>query len=136
MYVEIPGYGMHKFNAAFSFGGPELVRQTLKYNFDVDVQHYAIVNFEGFAKIADVIAPDGIEVDIPYDMSHGIGMMLEPMGLAAGPVITGVLADRMGLAGAMQIVPLVSIPVIICLVIGLRKYPASLRRAKSLQPVA
>lgn len=77
MYVEIPGYGMHKFNAAFSFGGPELVRQTLKYNFDVDVQHYAIVNFEGFAKIADVIAPDGIEVDIPYDMSHGIGMMLE-----------------------------------------------------------
>ncbi|WP_371682729.1 LCP family protein [Sporosarcina sp. PTS2304] len=77
-YVEVPGYGMQRINAAYSFGGPELVRQTIKHNFDVDVQYYAIVNFEGFSKIVDVIAPDGIDVDIPYTMSHGIGMTLEP----------------------------------------------------------
>ncbi|WP_317645381.1 LCP family protein [Sporosarcina sp. GW1-11] len=76
-YVEVPDYGMQKINAAYSLGGPELVRQTIKQNFDVDVQYYAIVNFEGFSKIVDVIAPDGIEVNIPYEMSHGIGMTLE-----------------------------------------------------------
>ncbi|PIC63808.1 transcriptional regulator [Sporosarcina sp. P13] len=77
-YVEVPDYGMQKINAAYSLGGPELVRQTIKHNFDVDVQYYAIVNFEGFSKIVDVIAPDGIDVNIPYEMSHGIGMTLVP----------------------------------------------------------
>ncbi|MEV9639770.1 LCP family protein [Mammaliicoccus sciuri] len=77
-YVEVPEYGMQKINAAFFLGGPELVRKTIKQNFDIDVQYYAIVDFEGFTKIVDVIAPDGIHVDIPYPMSHGIGMTLEP----------------------------------------------------------
>ncbi|WP_277585063.1 LCP family protein [Psychrobacillus antarcticus] len=77
-YVNIPDYGYHKMNAAFSLGGPELVRKTIKDNFDVDVDSYAIVDFTGFSKIVDVIAPDGIKVDIPYAMSHGIGMTLQP----------------------------------------------------------
>ena len=77
-YVDIPDYGYHKMNAAFSIGGPELVRKTIKENFDVDIHSYAIVDFKGFSKIVDVIAPDGIEVDIPYAMSHGIGMTLQP----------------------------------------------------------
>jgi len=77
-YVDIPGHGKQKINSAFSIGGPELVRKTIKQNFDVDVQYYAIVDFSGFSKIVDVIAPDGIEVDIPYAMSHGIGMTLQP----------------------------------------------------------
>ncbi|MBB4825613.1 LCP family protein required for cell wall assembly [Sporosarcina luteola] len=77
-YVSIPGYGKQKMNAAYSYGGPELVRQTLKENFNLDVHYYAIVDFNGFPKIVDLIAPDGIEVDIPYTMQHGIGMTLNP----------------------------------------------------------
>jgi len=77
-YVEIPGYGMQKINAAFSFGGPELLRQTIKQNFDIDLYYYAVVDFEGFSKIADLIAPEGIEVNIPHQMSEGIGMTLGP----------------------------------------------------------
>ena len=77
-YVEIPGYGMQKMNSAYTLGGPELVRQTIKENFELDVHYYAMVNFKGFPKIADIIAPDGIEVDIPYTMSHGIYMTLHP----------------------------------------------------------
>ena len=65
-------------NAAFSIGGPELVRKTIKENFDIDIHSYAIVDFTGFSKIVDVVAPNGIEVDIPYAMSHGIGMTLQP----------------------------------------------------------
>ncbi len=52
--------------------------QTIKENFDVDIHSYAIVDFTGFSKIVDVVAPNGIEVDIPYAMSHGIGMTLQP----------------------------------------------------------
>ncbi|MFF2456948.1 LCP family protein [Peribacillus simplex] len=75
-YVDIPGHGMQKINAAFAFGGPELVRKTIKENFDVDINYYAVVDFEGFSKIVDIVAPKGVEVDIPYEMSYGIGMTL------------------------------------------------------------
>ncbi|MFH0070169.1 LCP family protein [Peribacillus sp. NPDC056705] len=77
-YVDIPGHGMQKINAAFAFGGPELVRKTIKENFDVDINYYAVVDFEGFSKIVDIVAPKGVEVDIPYEMSYGIGMTLHP----------------------------------------------------------
>ncbi|MFD1204351.1 LCP family protein [Sporosarcina contaminans] len=77
-YVDIPNHGKQKINAAFSIGGPELVRQTIKENFGLDVHYYAMVDFKGFPKIVDIIAPNGIEVDIPYPMSHGIGMTLQP----------------------------------------------------------
>lgn len=77
-YVEIPEYGYQKINTAFALGGPELVRKTIKHNFDVDVHYYAMVDFTGFPKIVDVVAPDGIEVDIQKTMSHGIGMTLKP----------------------------------------------------------
>ncbi|MFJ7936213.1 LCP family protein [Sporosarcina sp. NPDC096371] len=78
VYVDIPGYSKQKINTAFALGGPELVRKTIKENFDIDVHYYAMVDFAGFPKIIDVIAPDGIEVDIKSTMSHGIGMTLKP----------------------------------------------------------
>ncbi|MFJ5624346.1 LCP family protein [Peribacillus loiseleuriae] len=77
-YVDIPDHGKHKINAAFALGGPELLRNTIKQNFDVDINYYAVVDFDGFSKIVDIIAPDGIEVEIPYEMSYGIDMTLHP----------------------------------------------------------
>jgi predicted MFS family arabinose efflux permease len=50
------------------------------------------------------------------------------LGLAAGPLVTGILADRFGLAGAMQIVPLAAAGALIALLIGRRVYPSSLVR--------
>lgn len=76
--VYVPGYGQQKINAAFSFGGPELVRQTIKENFDVDINYYAIVDFSGFPKIVDLIAPEGVEVDVESTMTGSIGMTLYP----------------------------------------------------------
>jgi polyisoprenyl-teichoic acid--peptidoglycan teichoic acid transferase len=77
MYVSIPEHGEHKLNSAFTFGGPELLRKTIQLNFGLDIHHYAIVDFKGFEKGVDLLVPDGIEVDIPYTMSDGIGMTLE-----------------------------------------------------------
>jgi MFS family permease len=48
------------------------------------------------------------------------------LGLAAGPLVTGILADRFGLVGAMKIVPIVAVGALIALLIGRKFYPASL----------
>ncbi|MGP4065721.1 LCP family protein [Oceanobacillus sp. M65] len=77
IYVDIPGYGMNKLNAAYSFGGPELLRQTIKQNFDTDINYYAIVDFNGFPKIVDLIAPKGLNINVAKKMSKNIGMTLE-----------------------------------------------------------
>jgi predicted MFS family arabinose efflux permease len=50
------------------------------------------------------------------------------LGLAAGPLVTGILADRLGLATAMKIVPLAAVAALIFLVLGRRAYPASLAK--------
>ncbi|WP_173916952.1 LCP family protein [Halobacillus sp. Marseille-Q1614] len=73
MYVNIPGHGYNKLNAAFAFGGPELMRQTIKENFGVDVEYYAIVDFNGFTQIVDTLAPNGVEVNIEKNMQYKAG---------------------------------------------------------------
>ena len=77
MYVSVPGHGHQKLNAAFSFGGPELLRETIKVNFGLDIHYYAIVDFKGFEKAIDLLVPNGIEVDVPHEMSYGIDMTLK-----------------------------------------------------------
>src|SRR3954470_12896783 len=49
-------------------------------------------------------------------------------GLAAGSLITGILADRFGLVDAMKIVPIVAVGALIALLVGRRAYPASLAK--------
>src|SRR4051794_17629613 len=53
------------------------------------------------------------------------------LGLAAGPLVTGILADKFGLATAMQIVPLAAAGALVFLVLGRRAYPAGLAKVNS-----
>ncbi|KQL52435.1 transcriptional regulator [Heyndrickxia shackletonii] len=78
MFVEIPGYKNYKLNTAYFLGGPELLRKTIKQNFGLDVQYYVMVNFKGFEKIVDTLAPDGIEINVKKEMSKNIGVTLHP----------------------------------------------------------
>ncbi|WP_338472104.1 LCP family protein [Niallia sp. XMNu-256] len=77
-YVDIPNHGKNKINTAFAIGGPELLRKTIKENFDVDVQYYAIIDFEGFVHLIDEAFPDGVEIEVEKAMSKYIGVTLEP----------------------------------------------------------
>ncbi|WP_174730686.1 LCP family protein [Mesobacillus harenae] len=77
-YVDIPGHGKNKINAANAIGGPELLRQTIKENFDVDMQYYAIIDFEGFVRVIDEAFPQGVEVNVEKHMSENIGVTLQP----------------------------------------------------------
>ncbi|MFF0815727.1 MFS transporter [Rhodococcus sp. NPDC003318] len=49
------------------------------------------------------------------------------LGLATGPLLIGVLADRLGLLGALQVAPLVYVLAIAALATGRRLHPAGLR---------
>lgn len=60
MYVEIPGYNDNRLNAAYFFGGPELLMETIELNFGVKFDGYAIVDYSGFENIIDYMG--GLEV--------------------------------------------------------------------------
>lgn len=63
LYVEIPGRKNNRLNAAYAFGGPDLLIKTLKKNFDVKVDHYLAVNFSILADVIDQLG--GLEIDVP-----------------------------------------------------------------------
>ncbi|WP_354687168.1 MFS transporter [Cupriavidus necator] len=50
------------------------------------------------------------------------------LGLAPGPFVTGVIADHVGLLGALQVVPMAGVPAALCFLAGRRYYTADLRR--------
>ncbi len=62
MYVEIPGHDGNRLNAAYSFGGAELLMETVEKNLDITVNRYAVVNFEAFANLVDAV--DGVELEL------------------------------------------------------------------------
>jgi len=62
MYVEIPGHENNRLNAAYSFGGPELLLETVEQNLDIEVNRYVQVNFEAFAGLVDAVS--GIELEL------------------------------------------------------------------------
>lgn len=62
-WVEIPSKSKKaKLNAACTYGGPQLVIDTIEYNFGVDIDHYVMVDFEMFTNIIDSLG--GIDVEV------------------------------------------------------------------------
>ena len=62
--VDIPGHGTNKVNAAYAFGGPDLLVETVALATGIRPNHYLEVEFGGFAGIVDALG--GIELDFPY----------------------------------------------------------------------
>ncbi len=61
-YVYIPSKKYNtKLNAAFSYGGTQLVMDTLEYNFGVKIDNYIMVDFKVFRQLVDLLG--GITVD-------------------------------------------------------------------------
>ena len=62
IYVDIPGREGNRLNAAYSFGGPELLMETIEKNFDISVNRYVSVNFEAFANLIDAVG--GVDLEL------------------------------------------------------------------------
>lgn len=61
-YVAIPGYGNNRINAAYAWGGPDLLIQTIEENFKIKIDTYIGVNFVSFMDIIDVLG--GVRIDV------------------------------------------------------------------------
>ncbi|MFD3447218.1 LCP family protein [Microbacteriaceae bacterium 4G12] len=79
-YVKIPSptQQYNKINMAYYYGGAELLRKTIKENFNLDVEHFVAIDFQGFIKVVDMIAPEGIEVNVKQTMIDDMGLHLAP----------------------------------------------------------
>jgi LCP family protein required for cell wall assembly len=62
-YVPIPGHSQNKINAAYSFGGPQLLVQTVEQSTGLRVDGYAEIGFGGFVSIVDAV--DGVRMCLP-----------------------------------------------------------------------
>ncbi len=59
-YVDIPGHGMNKVNAAYALGGPELLVQTIEHATDLRIDNYVEIGFTGFVNIVDAVG--GVQI--------------------------------------------------------------------------
>lgn len=62
IYLEIPGKGENRLNAAYAYGGAELLLDTLELNFKIKVDEYVKVDFFDFIDIIDAIG--GLSMDV------------------------------------------------------------------------
>ena len=71
--VDIPGNGTNKVNAAYAFGGPDLLVESVSQATGIPINHYMEVDFGGFAGIVDALG--GIQLDFPFparDLKSGL----------------------------------------------------------------
>lgn len=69
MYVQIPGYSDNRINAAYQFGGFDLLDMTILENFGVGIDGNFEVDFDGFINVVDKLG--GIDIEISdYDAAY------------------------------------------------------------------
>lgn len=76
MYVQIPGYSDNRINAAYLFGGMELLNKTIEKNFNVHIDGNIEVDFDGFKEIIDKIGG----IDIPLNKEEAKYLSKEGFG--------------------------------------------------------
>lgn len=63
--VEIPGYGEDKINAAYAYGGEELMIRTINSFLGAEINHYVTLDFEGFIELIDAVGGVDITIERP-----------------------------------------------------------------------
>jgi LCP family protein required for cell wall assembly len=77
MYVDIPGHGRDKINAAFAYGGTQLLIRTLRNLVDVPVDHAALIERKGFILMTDAVGGVDVyaeEASTEFELNVHVGM--------------------------------------------------------------
>ena len=74
-YVEIPDYGWNKLNAAYAFGGADLLMETIENNFKVRIDDYVSIDFLSFSSIVDSVG--GLDMDVSDEEAAEINIILQ-----------------------------------------------------------
>lgn len=86
MYVEIPGRDGNRLNAAYSYGGPTLLLETIEQNLGIKVNRYVLVNFQAFANLVD--AAGGVDLELSNEEVKWVNAYLNEYNLLEGRDIT------------------------------------------------
>jgi LCP family protein required for cell wall assembly len=71
--MQIPGEGTNRINAAYVFGGPDLLVQTIQDNLGIPIHHYVEIDFAGFANVVDALGGITKTFDHPArDLKSGL----------------------------------------------------------------
>ena len=74
-WVEIPGYGQNKINAAYALGGPQLLVQTVEQATSVRIDGYVEIGFNGFYEVVEAVGGVEMCLDAPMqDERAGIDL--------------------------------------------------------------
>jgi LCP family protein required for cell wall assembly len=74
LWVNIPGHGYAKINAAYNYG-PQTLIDTIQQNFGVEINHYVELDFQSFIDLVDALG--GATVYVPYEAQDeytGLGL--------------------------------------------------------------
>jgi LCP family protein required for cell wall assembly len=88
-YVAIPGYGTNKINAAFSFGGPKLLAQTVQNATGLRIDHFMDIGFGGFVNVVNDIG--GVTMCLPAplrDKASGLNLKAGCQTLSGGEALS------------------------------------------------
>lgn len=72
LYLPIPGWGGNRLNAAYAYGGRELLRKTLEGYFGIAIQGCVEVDFTQFSTIIDTLG--GVELTLRQDEADRLGL--------------------------------------------------------------
>lgn len=70
LYVPIPGHGSNRINAAYAYGGADLLKKTIDENFNIAIDGYMEVDFSHFSDIIDSMG--GVEIQLRQDEAEVI----------------------------------------------------------------
>jgi LCP family protein required for cell wall assembly len=71
LYVQIPGHSDNRLNAAYVYGGFDLIKETLEHNFGVAVDGCLEVDFDSFESIIDILG--GVDVELTAAEANIVG---------------------------------------------------------------
>ncbi len=84
-FVHIPGKKDAKLNAACTWGGAQLVMDTIEYNFNIKIDHYMLIDFTIFENVVDGL--DGIEVEVTEKEAEYLRNTVHLKGIEAGDAV-------------------------------------------------
>ncbi|RNE50010.1 LCP family protein [Corynebacterium alimapuense] len=92
--VSIPGYGENKVNAAFTFGGPVLLAETVEQATGLRIDHYAEIGMGGLANVVDAVG--GVELCPEYAINDPLAQLDVEAGCQEmdGPTALGYVRTR------------------------------------------
>ena len=70
LYVSIPGHDSNRLNAAYAFGGMDLLRQTMEENLDLSLDGCIEADFSRFPQIIDALG--GVSITLRQDEADAI----------------------------------------------------------------